>query len=261
MNARFRLLAGFFALGGLAACADGPTGPSDTAVKLTTEATVGTTQTATAGTVTPVAPAVRVKDASGRPAKSIEVRFQVTGGGSVQFTQTLTNADGIATSGSWTLGPTAGENVVEAVVAGLPAVRFTATGTTPAPTTPPSVGGPPPGPPVPSNPTAYDISVRYIANVTPRQQQAVATAIARWRSVITRDLADIPLVSAAAACFPKQPAVNENIDDMLIYVEFIDIDGAGKTLGEAGPCYVRSDTRLPIMGYLELDVADLRMME
>src|SRR5688500_14806757 len=117
MNARFRLLAGVFALGGLAACADRPTGVSD-GIRLTTEATVVTSQTATVGTATPAAPAVRIKDAAGRPVKNIQVRFQAMGGGSVQFTQALTNADGMATSGSWTLGPSAGENVVEAIVAG-----------------------------------------------------------------------------------------------------------------------------------------------
>jgi hypothetical protein len=39
------------------------------------------------------------------------------------------------------------------------------------------------------------------------------------------------------------------------------IDGAGKVLGEAGPCYVRSDNGLPIVGHLKLDAADLRQME
>jgi hypothetical protein len=53
------------------------------------------------------------------------------------------------------------------------------------------------------------------------------------------DLSDVPLQSAAADCFPTQPDVDETIDDVLIFIEFVDIDGVGKTLGQAGPCYIR----------------------
>ena len=50
------------------------------------------------------------------------------------------------------------------------------------------------------------------------------------------------------------------VDDILIFVELVDIDGAGKTLGQAGPCYIRSDDSLPVVE-LKLDQADLQHME
>lgn len=123
-------------------------------------------------------------------------------------------------------------------------------------TTPPVVPPPPPAPV-----SRYAITVRYLANVSARQQQAVSAAVARWQTVITSELVNIPVNAPAGTCFDTQPALNETVDDILILVEFIDIDGAGNVLGEAGPCYVRSDNTLPVLGHLKLDVADLEMME
>lgn len=125
----------------------------------------------------------------------------------------------------------------------------TPTGTSPAPAPPTQATG------------AYHIVTRYLATPTARQQQAVASAVDRWRTVITGDLVNIPVNAPAGACFNTQPALNETVDDILIFVEFVPIDGPGKTLGEAGPCYIRSDNSLPIVGHLKLDAADLVQME
>jgi hypothetical protein len=156
----------------------------------------------------------------------------------------VTDAQGIASAGRWTLGTTAGYNEVQAVVGTLTPVRFTATATTPLP---------PQG--------SYHIVIRYMGQATSRQIQAVSNAVTRWQSIITQDLANVPVTSPAGSCFTGQPAINETVDDILIYVDFTAIDGPGKTLGEAGPCYIRSDNSLPIVGHLKLDAADLALME
>jgi hypothetical protein len=105
------------------------------------------------------------------------------------------------------------------------------------------------------------VTVRYSGSATARQQQAVANAIARWQSVITADLASIPVNAAANACFEGQPAINETVDDLLLFVSFDSIDGVNRILGQAGPCFVRSDNSLPVIGHLKLDAADLGAME
>jgi hypothetical protein len=107
----------------------------------------------------------------------------------------------------------------------------------------------------------FTIAIRYVGALTARQKEAVTRGVARWQTAITRDLADIPVSAPAASCFPSQPALNERVDDVLIFVEFVDIDGAGSVLGQAGPCYIRSDNTLPVIGYLKLDAADLELME
>jgi hypothetical protein len=109
--------------------------------------------------------------------------------------------------------------------------------------------------------SAFNIEVRYLGTPTAAQRGAVESAIARWRSVITGELENVPMNVPAGRCFADQPLINETVDDMLIYVEFMAIDGVGKVLGQAGPCYVRNSNSLPIFGYLQLDVADAAKVE
>jgi adhesin/invasin len=91
----------------------------------------GNAQTATAGSAVATTPAVLVRDSRGNAVPNVAVTFAVTGGGgSVTTTAATTNAAGIATCGSWTLGKTAGANTLTATRTGLTGspVTFTATG-------------------------------------------------------------------------------------------------------------------------------------
>lgn len=119
-----------------------------------------------------------------------------------------------------------------------------------------------PAAPASAEPTsAYTIDIRYVRPVTGAQRVAVEAAAQRWRAVILGDLPAVPARVDADACFEGQPALDEVVDDVLIFVEFAEIDGAGKVLGEAGPCFVRRDSHLPLLGQLRLDSADLEEME
>ena len=95
----------------------------------------GNAQTATVGTAVGTVPAVLVRDASNNPVAGVSVTFAVaTGGGSIlPVAAVLTNASGIATATSWTLGTAAGANSLTATAApgGISPnpVTFTATGT------------------------------------------------------------------------------------------------------------------------------------
>lgn len=237
-----------------AACSDKAAGPAElgpTQAVLSMQAVPGTTgQTAPAGSRVATAPAVIVQDANGNAMAGVTVTFVVmAGNGSVANPTAQTDARGVASAASWTLGASAGTNVVEARLTGATPVQFTATGT--AVTQPPTN----------TSTTPFAVTVRYLAPPSARQQQAVQNAITRWQGVLTRDLSDIPLSAPVNSCFTGQPVVNERVDDILIFVELVEIDGVGKVLGEAGPCYVRNDNGLPVMGHLKLDAADLRAME
>jgi len=107
-------------------------GPAATAA-----VSAGNGQTATAGTAVAVAPAIVVRDAASNPVRGLDVVFAVTGGGgSLTGAVTQTDAAGIATVGSWTLGATAGPNSLSATVqvggVGGNPVAFTATGAAPS---------------------------------------------------------------------------------------------------------------------------------
>jgi adhesin/invasin len=118
--------------------------PGGASVQITATATAGrpasitissgNNQSATAGTAVGVNPAVVVRDANNNPVEGATVLFTaVVGGGQVADPVRRTNGQGIASVGSWTLGPTVGSQtltaqVTEAGVTGNPAI-FTATAT------------------------------------------------------------------------------------------------------------------------------------
>src|SRR5204863_9097995 len=106
------------------------TGTAGQATQLTIHA--GNTQSATVGTAVATPPALLVRDQFDNPTAGVQVLFAVaSGGGTVNpATAVITDASGIATITSWTLGTTAGSNTLTATAAGTGTpVTFTATGT------------------------------------------------------------------------------------------------------------------------------------
>jgi len=92
-------------------------------------AIAGLGQLATVATALLTRPAVLLKDAGGNPVAGASVTFTVSGGGgSLTGGTQLTNAAGLATVGSWTLGTIAGPNTLTASALGVTPVVFTATG-------------------------------------------------------------------------------------------------------------------------------------
>ena len=198
----------------------------------------GNDQTGPANTLLPTPLSVRVRNGTGTAIEGAKGTFFVTsGGGSLSRTSLLTNSLGRATT-NWTLG-TSGVQQVTATVPLIGSVTFNATIAAPV-----------------SN---YNIEIRYITTPTAAQQAAVNAAVARWRQVIVGDVPDINMVGAPAGC--DEPAINSVVDDIVIFVDFALIDGAGGILGSAGPCWYRGTSILPISGSLRLDAADLASME
>lgn len=124
-----------------------------------------------------------------------------------------------------------------------------------------------PGPapqPVPAPPLAggagdggFSIRVSWVGTPDPRASPAVDAVVARWRRAITGDLPNVTLDMPADACWDGQPTSRETVDDLLVYVRVVAIDGPSGTLARAGPCMVRGGRGLPVVGVIELDSADL----
>lgn len=92
----------------------------------------------TGGTGSPVAspPSVRVTDGFNNPVVGLTVTFTVVaGGGSVTGGTQLTDATGMATVGSWTLGPNPGPNSLSVALGGVATTTFNATAVTSQPGT------------------------------------------------------------------------------------------------------------------------------
>ena len=97
-------------------------------------------------------------------------------------------------------------------------------------------------------------------------QKAVFRQAARhWMSIITEDLMDIDFSTNPYnewdADLGTRIRVNDTVDDLRIFVRAISIDGSGDTLGKGGPFWIRDGTKLPVLGKIWLDTADLQRMD
>jgi hypothetical protein len=210
----------------------------------------GNGQTAPAGQAVPTPPAVRVADAQDQPVPDVRIRFQVaTGSGTITDEIQETDADGVARVGSWRVG-SAGVNTLTASIEGADAlnepIEFLATTA--------EVGG-------------YDITIRYLGEYTSEQLLAFAEAELRWESIITGDLADVNQNLPASQC-GDNPALNGPFDDVVIFVTIEPIDGVGNVLGQAGPCFIRSDNdnvtevgEMTVIGRMQFDEDDIDALE
>lgn len=81
------------------------------------------------GTEVIPAPAVQATTPGGMPAAGIAIAFVVAGGGFVANTSVTTDANGLASAGTWMLGAAAGTQTVTARAAGLADVVFTVAAT------------------------------------------------------------------------------------------------------------------------------------
>jgi hypothetical protein len=199
-------------------------------------AAAGDTQSALHGTAVGANPSVLVTDLDGNSVSGVGVTFRVTaGGGSASGGTQTTGSTGRATVGGWTLGSATGLNTLTASANGLSDVVFRATAINPQ----------------------FTITLQYLHTPTAAQDAAFQAAKAKWESVVVGDLPDVPFnQNTGSGC--GNVAVSQTIDDVLILVDLVPIDGSGGVLGAAGPCFIRSPgDGLTILGYMKFDTADL----
>ena len=198
----------------------------------------GDGQTGLTGYALNIAPAVVVRDAASFPVPNVAVTFAVaSGGGSVTGANATTGLDGVATAGGWTVQ--LGTNTLIATASG--------SGITGNPVTLVATGVS----------AAYHIDVRYLTAVTPAQRAAFDSAAAMWERLIYGDVPDAFASFPAGTCGAGSPAINETIDDIIIFVRLDSIDGPGKILGQAGPCLIRDPGFQPGVGVMRFDTADV----
>jgi len=197
----------------------------------------GDNQTGPAGATLTQQVRVRVDDGHGAGLSGRTVTFTVqSGGGSVSPPSVTSDANGEAST-SWTLGASPGENRLTASVSSISPVEFVATATVAA--------------------SAFDVELRYLTSATTAQRNAFDNAAVRWRQIVTGDVVAAFVNASAGQCGPDAPALNETIDDIVIFVSIEALDGPGGTLGSAGPCFIRSVSKLPLVARMHFDSADL----
>ena len=234
-----------FAAAAVASCSSSTDDGGNVGPATKIASTSATTQNAVTSQAVTTKPSVKVTDANTFGVGGVTVTFAVTAGaGTLTGATPVTDNAGIATLGSWTTGPTPGINTVTATVTGLTGspVAFNANAST-----------------VISN---FTIQLNYLQTPTTAQKAAFDGAAARWSRVITGDLTDVVTNKAFDACGVGDPALsNFIVDDLLIFVSLVGIDGVGKVLGQAGPCFIRTSNKLTVIGIMKFDTADLPNME
>ena len=199
-----------------------------------------------------VAPRVRAEDAHGNPAAGIKVAFSASGDSEVIPTETTTDSAGFAAVDKWVLGTTAGGTYrLTASVTNADNTSATATFTAEA------------------TPAVYDIEIVHVSSslLTDSQRQAFEKSEEFWERAITGNL-DWSTVRKPALddCLRKND-ISEDVpgdrvvDDLLIYVQIKEIDGPAGVFGGAGPCQIRADNSLPVVGVMFFDLGDMDGLE
>ena len=109
--------------------------------------------------------------------------------------------------------------------------------------------------------SAFNIDLVYVGSTPARRvQSAFETAAARWERIIAQDIPNHQLSSSGRSLLERlYPGITapEVVDDLVVYVEVLEIDGPSGTLGQAGRLVYRVPSSLPIASYVELDQDDL----
>lgn len=203
----------------------------------------GNAQTGQAGKRLCTSPVIAVRDQFGNGIGQVPIVFTPGAGSGAVIDGSVVSSEGTgyAAVGTWTLSGSATQTLV-VTSDSLPGVSLTLTAAV-----------------APS--AAYSVCARYLgAGGTSRQRQAVTTAIKRWQRVIAGHVQATPLTEGANRCFVGQPAIDEVVEDLLVFVQITAIDGPGNVVARAGQCSVHIPAALTQMGLLQLDSADMELL-
>lgn len=202
-------------------------------------------QSALAGsTVSPIS--IKVADQFGNGVAARPVTITVAEGGGFVGPQTgTTDANGQFAGINWTLGKSA-----------LPQTLSVASGSIVGSATATVA-------------SSYVLDVRYFSgDPSFAVRTAFENAAGRLKGAIVGTLGIVPFVNVPLGdpaapntnCGVTGVTLNEEVRDVIIYAAIRPIDGPGKILGSAGPCLVRSTSRLTIIGVMQFDSDDLQTL-
>lgn len=110
----------------------------------------------------------------------------------------------------------------------------------------------------------FDITPFEVVVVPPAILPHVQAAIDRWERIVVGDLPPVGIPQeffSSTFCGGFGNLLNGTaVDDLIVVLDISPIDGPGRILGQAGPCGLRSGSRLPFVGVLTLDSEDLEPM-
>lgn len=199
-------------------------------------------QSAVAGGTVPSPIRFQLSDRFGNGVPGVGVSFVVAaGGGTLRAASAETDVSGQATAPDWSLGLSAIPQRLRATAAGFSAEASA------------------------SVQTSFNIEIRFFgATMSQERQDLFFSAANRIRGVVTGDLSAVSSTgidpSACGVDGDVQPLTG-TIDDLIIYATVKPIDGVGRVLASAGPCYIRNGPGLPVLGVMQFDDADVTSLQ
>lgn len=89
-------------------------------------------------------------------------------------------------------------------------------------------------------------------------------AVERWQTIIESDINSTYVMKKGTVCHFSSIIADEDIvvDDLLIFIDVIDIDGPSGMLARAGPCILTNDNGVfSRVGLIQFDIADLLVLK
>ena len=108
---------------------------------------------------------------------------------------------------------------------------------------------------------SFDIDLVFATEVTSAQERAFRDAAERWMAILADSELPDYQTGGTIDCGGQYEQSVATIDDLMIVAAVEEIDGPGGILGQAGPCWVRVENRLPLFGRMVFDAADLERVE
>ncbi len=237
---RLRHSSGLLLLALFQGCSDSGGPPSQAGPLSRVTVRSGADQTALAGTVLPSPIVIVPQDAEGRTVTGQTATFRVTGGGSIESTTGQVNSDGSITAPAWTLGKSV---TAQTMTVTIGAFTTTVTATVQ---------------------TGYPLEVRFFgAPVSASNRTLFTRAADRIRAIVVGSLPAEDVTGLDVSDCTEKPTapLSGSIAGLVIFASVDSIDGPGKTLAFAGPCYIRGTEASPdyrtLIGRMQFDSADL----
>lgn len=217
------------------------TGTPGTPVTIVTVS--GDNQNALVSTAAAAPLVAEVRDGYGNPVGGASVIWTISGGGSAATGTVAADPFGrtslVRTVGSTVSGYT---TTASLPVGGSAFVNFVTLGTAVA--------------------SGFNVRVVFLTPVTATQRTAFLDAAARWSSIVVTGFPPDTVTTGPQSCGGNTPAMDHVIiTSVLIYATVAPIDGPGKILGGASPCWVRLPGLTSLVGDMTFDSADLPSLE
>ena len=110
-------------------------------------------------------------------------------------------------------------------------------------------------------PVGFDIELEFTSSVSASARDVIREAASTWESILaSTELSDVTFNRRVSCGGVTTTGAVGTVDDLLILFTAESIDGPRGSLGHAGPCTLRTNGGLPVVGRVVLDSEDMDLI-